>query len=53
MTKVQEISDEDWSFLSPSAADDNKITLITCITGKPGSRLMVQGLQENFVGVDE
>ena len=51
--KVQEISDEDWSFLSPSAADGNKITLITCITGKPNSRLMVQASEENFVGVGE
>ncbi len=51
--KVQEISGEDWSFLSPSAADGNKITLITCITGKPNSRLMVQASEENFVGVGE
>ena len=53
VTKVHEIADDDWSFLAPSADSENKITLITCITGKPDKRLMVQAEQENFVGVRE
>lgn len=53
VTKVQEIADDDWSSLAPSADGENKITLITCITGKPDKRLMVQAEQENFVGVRE
>jgi LPXTG-site transpeptidase (sortase) family protein len=53
VTKVQEIADDDWSFLAPNADGENRITLITCITGKPNKRLMVQAEQENFVGVSE
>ena len=53
VTKVQEIADDDWSFLAPSTDGENKITLITCVTGKPNKRLMVQAEQENFVGVRE
>lgn len=53
VTKVQEIADDDWGFLAPSTDGENKITLITCITGKPSKRLMVQAEQENFVGVRE
>ena len=37
---VREIAGDDWSYLSRT--DDNRITMITCITGKPDLRLMVQ-----------
>ncbi len=43
VTEVKEISDDDWSFLTRT--EDNRITLITCITGKPNMRLMVQALE--------
>ena len=37
---VDMIAGDDWSYLSRT--DDNRITMITCITGKPDLRLMVQ-----------
>ena len=40
VTEVREIAGDDWSYLSRT--DDNRITMITCITGKPDLRLMVQ-----------
>ncbi len=43
VTKVKIISDEDWSYLSRST--ENRITLITCISGQPDKRLMVQAEQ--------
>ena len=43
VSEVKEIADDDWSFLSRT--DDNRLTLITCITGKPNTRLMVQALE--------
>lgn len=42
--EVKEITEDDWSFLSRT--DDNRLTLITCITGKPNMRLMVQAEEE-------
>lgn len=44
VTTVKEISDTDWSYLSRCA--DNKVTLITCISGKPTKRLVVQASQK-------
>lgn len=41
---ILEISDEDWSWLGRTA--DNRMTLTTCITGKPDKRLMVQGVEK-------
>ena len=41
--EVKEIMEDDWSFLGRT--DDNRLTLITCITGKPNMRLMVQALE--------
>lgn len=41
---IKEISDEDWSYLSET--NDNRITLLTCISGKPNSRLCVQGKEK-------
>ena len=42
---IKEISELDWSMLDRT--DDNRITLITCITGKPEMRLMVQGIERH------
>jgi LPXTG-site transpeptidase (sortase) family protein len=39
---VAEISETDWSYLGRT--EDNRITLITCISGKPRSRLVVQAV---------
>jgi LPXTG-site transpeptidase (sortase) family protein len=39
---VAEIDETDWSYLGRT--EDDRITLITCISGKPRSRLMVQGV---------
>ena len=43
VTEVKEITEDDWSFLTRT--EDNRLTLITCITGKPNMRLMVQALE--------
>jgi len=40
VSEVKEIADDDWSYLTRT--EDNRLTLITCITGKPDMRLMVQ-----------
>lgn len=39
VSAVEEISETDWSYLMRT--EDNRITLITCISGKPESRLCV------------
>lgn len=44
VTTIQEIEETNWSFLRSS--DDNKITLITCIVGKPQLRLCIQGTEK-------
>lgn len=41
---VKEIAETDWSTLGRT--DDNRITLITCITGKPSMRLSVQASEK-------
>jgi len=41
---VTEISETDWSMLGRT--QDNRITLITCITGKPAMRLCVQAVEK-------
>ncbi len=43
VSEVKEIADDDWSFLGRT--EDDRLTLITCITGKPNMRLMVQALE--------
>ena len=43
VAKVKEITEDDWSFLTRT--EDNRLTLNTCITGKPNMRLMVQALE--------
>ena len=42
---ITEISENDWSMLGRT--DDNRITLITCITGKPTMRLCVQAVERH------
>ncbi len=39
---VAEISETDWSYLGRT--EDNRVTLITCISGRPRSRLVVQAV---------
>jgi LPXTG-site transpeptidase (sortase) family protein len=39
---VAEIAENDWSYLGRT--EDNRLTLITCISGKPRSRLVVQAV---------
>lgn len=41
---ILEIDDGDWNWLGRTA--DNRMTLTTCITGKPDKRLMVQGVEK-------
>lgn len=44
VTTVAEIADDDWSYLGRT--EDNRITLITCISGKPAKRLCVQAMEK-------
>ena len=44
VTEVKEISEDDWTALNRS--EENRLTLITCITGKPNVRLIVQAVEE-------
>ena len=37
------INEEDWSYLG--ATEDNRITLITCVTGQKDKRLCVQAIE--------
>ena len=39
---MKEITEDDWSNLGRT--EDDRLTLITCITGKANMRLMVQAL---------
>ncbi len=43
VSEVKEIAEDDWSYLSRT--EDNRLTLITCITGKANMRFMVQALE--------
>ena len=45
VTTVKEIQDDDWSYLMRYDDELNRITMITCITGKPDMRLMVQATE--------
>ena len=43
---IDKIDDTDWSMVNKSDnADENTITLITCINGKPNKRLCVRGIE--------
>ena len=46
VSEVKEISSNDWSCLKNYDDGINRITLITCISGKADSRLMVQAVEE-------
>jgi len=41
---VKTISETNWSYLSRSA--ENKLTMVTCISGKPTQRVLVQAVQK-------
>ena len=43
VSKVSEISENDWSPLTRT--DDNRLALITCITGRADMRLCVQAVE--------
>ena len=43
VSKIREIPQDNWDYLMRT--EDNRLTLITCITGKPDSRLMVQAVE--------
>lgn len=44
VSSVKEIADTDWTGLGRTP--DNRITMITCISGKPDLRLMVQAVEK-------
>ena len=46
VTEKKEIQQDDWSYLMRYEDGLNRITMITCITGKPNMRLMVQATQK-------
>ena len=43
VTEIKEIDETDWSMLGRTA--DNRITMTTCIDGKPSKRLVVQAVE--------
>jgi LPXTG-site transpeptidase (sortase) family protein len=45
VSNIEQISETDWSKLSNT--DENTLTLITCVKGKPSLRLCVQALEVN------
>ena len=45
VTTIKEIAQDDWGYLMRYDDDLNRITMITCITGKPDMRLMVQATE--------
>ncbi len=40
---IKVIAEDDWSYLGET--EDNRITLITCVNGKPNKRLCVQAIE--------
>ena len=43
VSEIREIAQDNWDYLMRT--EDNRLTLITCITGKPHLRLMVQAVE--------
>ena len=43
VSEVREIAQDNWDYLMRT--EDNRVTLITCITGKPDFRLVVQAVE--------
>lgn len=41
VSQVTEIADTDWEYVM-DRPDENRLTLVTCVSGKPAKRLMVQ-----------
>lgn len=41
---VKTISETDWSYLSRST--ENRLTMVTCVSGKPAQRVLVQAIQK-------
>jgi LPXTG-site transpeptidase (sortase) family protein len=44
VSSIQEINQSDWSLLGRT--EDNRLTLITCVNGKPDKRLCVQAIEK-------
>ena len=44
VNSITQIKSDDWSYLEHT--EDNRITLITCISGNPNLRLCVQGVEK-------
>ena len=44
VTEIKEIDETDWSMLGRT--EDNRITMTTCIDGKPSKRLVVQAIEK-------
>ena len=44
VTEIKEIDETDWSMLGRT--EDNRITMTTCIDGKPSKRLVVQAVEK-------
>lgn len=47
VNKICEISSYDWTEIITNQKEENSITLITCIDGKPNYRLCVKGIEMN------
>lgn len=43
VSEIREIAQDNWDYLMRT--EDNRLTLITCVTGKPHLRLMVQAVE--------
>lgn len=44
VSEVKEIAQDDWSYLGRT--DDNRVTMVTCISGSPAKRLVVQAVEK-------
>ncbi len=44
VASIETISESDWSYVI-DRPDDNRVTLITCVTGQPEKRLMIQAVE--------
>lgn len=48
VSEVKEIENSDWNDIRKNDNESNRITLITCITGKPDKRLCVIAYEKNI-----
>ena len=44
ISEIKEVDETDWSMLGRT--EDNRITMTTCIDGKPSKRLVVQAIEK-------